>query len=599
MRLYTSFGLACVTAPFAGVVRRRGLLRLGLISVVALLTVGIGANAATADSDVTPPELRALSVVTPSVDVSSGGATVTMDATITDDLSGYRGGTMYVRSPSGQLVGANPEHVSGDTYQIVFDIPQYAEAGVWRTYYLDLIDNAGNRVSFDDPGLLARGFDVFFEVTADSDVTPPELRALSVVTPSVDVSSGGATVTMDATITDDLSGYRGGTMYVRSPSGQLVGANPEHVSGDTYQIVFDIPQYAEAGVWRTYYLDLIDNAGNRVSFDDPGLLARGFDVFFEVTADSDVTPPELRALSVVTPSVDVSSGGATVTMDATITDDLSGYRGGTMYVRSPSGQLVGANPEHVSGDTYQIVFDIPQYAEAGVWRTYYLDLIDNAGNRVSFDDPGLLARGFDVFFEVTADSDVTPPAIRPTIGGDRGTNGWYTSNVSVTWTVTDPESAITSTTGCDAVTLIAETAGRTLTCSATSAGGTATETVTIKIDKTAPTTTCSANPATLWPPNHRLVAVTASTTVGDGLSGPAGFTLESVASSEPDSGMGTEDIANDIQGFTLGAADTTGMLRAERFNKDGRVYTLRYVGRDRAGNTGKCTAVVRVPHDAS
>jgi hypothetical protein len=58
--------------------------------------------------------------------------------------------------------------------------------------------------------------------------------------------------------------------------------------------------------------------------------------------------------------------------------------------------------------------------------------------------------------------------------------------VTVTWIVTDPESAIVSTTGCEETILDYETMGTDLTCSATSAGGTHQESVTIKIDMTPP-----------------------------------------------------------------------------------------------------------------
>jgi hypothetical protein len=83
-------------------------------------------------------------------------------------------------------------------------------------------------------------------------------------------------------------------------------------------------------------------------------------------------------------------------------------------------------------------------------------------------------------------ADSTPPVITPNIQGTLGDNGWYTSNVTVTWTVTDDESAITSKTGCGSTTIGTDTAGQTVTCSATSAGGTNSKSVTIKRDVTPP-----------------------------------------------------------------------------------------------------------------
>ena len=42
----------------------------------------------------------------------------------------------------------------------------------------------------------------------------------------------------------------------------------------------------------------------------------------------------------------------------------------------------------------------------------------------------------------------TPPrSITPSVTGTLGNNGWYRSDVSVSWSVTDAESEITSTQG--------------------------------------------------------------------------------------------------------------------------------------------------------
>jgi hypothetical protein len=83
--------------------------------------------------------------------------------------------------------------------------------------------------------------------------------------------------------------------------------------------------------------------------------------------------------------------------------------------------------------------------------------------------------------------DPTPPVVTPVVFGTLGSNGWYRSSVTVNWTVVDPESLILSTSGCNTTTLSADTTGTALSCSATSDGGTATVTKTLKVDKTAPT----------------------------------------------------------------------------------------------------------------
>ena len=92
--------------------------------------------------------------------------------------------------------------------------------------------------------------------------------------------------------------------------------------------------------------------------------------------------------------------------------------------------------------------------------------------------------------------DYTAPVVTPTVTGTLGTNGWYRSNVAVSWTVTDNESPIVSTEGCDPSTVAADTAGTSFTCTATSAGqgGPGSGSVTVKRDTAPPTMSCGQAP---------------------------------------------------------------------------------------------------------
>src|SRR5207244_902720 len=79
-----------------------------------------------------------------------------------------------------------------------------------------------------------------------------------------------------------------------------------------------------------------------------------------------------------------------------------------------------------------------------------------------------------------------------------GDNGWYRSDVTVTWTIHDLESDIKSSTGCSPTTLTADTTGITLTCMAVNTAGlSASASVTVKLDKTPPSASAVASP----PPN--------------------------------------------------------------------------------------------------
>lgn len=87
---------------------------------------------------------------------------------------------------------------------------------------------------------------------------------------------------------------------------------------------------------------------------------------------------------------------------------------------------------------------------------------------------------------VTMALDSTPPVITPTIApaAPDGANGWYREPVSVTWSVSDPDSPVSAPVGCNAA--FPGEGAASLTCSATSAGGTTSVPLTIKRDSTPP-----------------------------------------------------------------------------------------------------------------
>ena len=195
---------------------------------------------------------------------------------------------------------------------------------------------------------------------------------------------------------------------------------------------------------------------------------------------------------------------------------------------------------------------------------------------------------------VTVRIDRTAPEIAAFVSPQPNAAGWNSSDATVTWSVRDPETGIVSFSGCGTQTLANETAGLTLTCSATNgAGESSSRSVTVRIDRTPPVLTCAATPALVWPPSGQMVPVSISVNVADALSGGAGFSLLSYTVSDPGAGP------NAVTGFSVGAASSSGLVEAlRRGNGDAREYTFTYRGLDVAGLAGLCTATVVVPHDS-
>jgi uncharacterized repeat protein (TIGR01451 family) len=317
----------------------------------------------------------------------------------------------------------------------------------------------------------------------------------------------------------------------------------------------------------------------------------------------------------------IASSPATVTVATYSTDPVSGpifAAGGFFDV-----QVIGADP----GDSVAARFYYPSTlagaAEAALQLQYWTgtawapvvgsggtaavkDVTNNldgtvSGGRfaVTFDNtstPRIIDLSGTVF--ALAATDTTAPMTVAMRSPMPNAKGWNNTNVTVTLTAADNDSGVAQTVfdingrGWQTYSgpfVLATDGVYTIRFRSEDAAGNAEpiRTLTIRIDKAAPRIQVWALPHVLWPANGHFRDVFVYVDVDDSLSGESGFTLLSVESDEPVESSG------DIVGWTIGAADWYGKLRAERSNRgDGRVYTLTYRGIDRAGNAA--TGAVRV-----
>jgi hypothetical protein len=170
---------------------------------------------------------------------------------------------------------------------------------------------------------------------------------------------------------------------------------------------------------------------------------------------------------------------------------------------------------------------------------------------------------------INVPADNTPPVITPIVSGTIGNNGWYINDVTVSWTVTDAESEVSSKTGCDSTTINADTAGTTLTCVATSAGGTNSQSVTIKRDATPPTISGSASPAPN-PAGWNKEDVTVTFTCSDALSD-----IDSCTASQT---LSTEGAGQSSTGTAVDKAGNTASATVSGINIDKTVPTVTITG---------------------
>jgi hypothetical protein len=169
---------------------------------------------------------------------------------------------------------------------------------------------------------------------------------------------------------------------------------------------------------------------------------------------------------------------------------------------------------------------------SGVTGPYAGDGIGEQTASCSYTDNGGLTATASATYGIV---DPTAPTIGYTLSpaSPDGSNGWYRSNVVLTWAVTEAESPSSlDKSGCVDQNITADQAGTTYSCSATSAGGSASPVqVTIKRDATAPGASAGVSPAANAAGWHRG-AVTVSFSGTDTGSGIASCTDAVVLSAE-------------------------------------------------------------------
>jgi len=187
-----------------------------------------------------------------------------------------------------------------------------------------------------------------------------------------------------------------------------------------------------------------------------------------------------------------------------------------------------------------------------------------------------------------------------------GANGWYRSAVTVTLGASDNCSGVArtefSTDG--GVTWEPYTGDLALVSDGVStihyrsvdiAGNAeAAQSLTVKIDQTAPTVSLSADPSLIWPPNGRTVPVVISGAGADATSGLAEVSY--VVTDEYGLPLGIPSRL--LNGGSATWADQLEVeARRHGYDSDGRVYQVVATLVDVAGNTATATAIIRVPHD--
>ena len=354
-------------------------------------------------ADASAPVLTDLVIAAPAIDTNSGDKTGIVDVHFTDTGSGVESVEVTVTSPSGTrtahgYASAGALTAGGTTNNgsipVAVRIPQWTEDGPWGITEVVLTDVAGNRAVFDKAALDATaGLDRTFTVNAGDDTVAPSLTTLALTPSTVDTTSHANDLLVTAGLTDATSGVSYARIQIASPGtpprtylAYLSPASGTPQSG-TWTDTITLPKGSLPGTYSVTHVDVYDEAGNTRSYT-PDQLPAGTTKTVNVIGTADTSAPTLSSVTVLSPSLTVSSVGKEADVRVDVADVGSGFSYGLMSLISPSGQTVittlfdrdNLRTGNAASGSYLVSFFVPTYAESGTWRLGGLSLRDAIGN---------------------------------------------------------------------------------------------------------------------------------------------------------------------------------------------------------------------------
>lgn len=323
------------------------------------------------DTDIIPPTLTMASFVPQQV---QDGESTTLTAVVTDNLSGVRGVSGVIVSPSGALQGFSCRR-EGDRYVASIAVPKEAAAGEWSIRYMTLSDNASNSVNLN----AAQARASFTVVSSRSDSTAPLLRDVRIDRAAM---TAGEANTIRVVAEDDKSGVAQVSGVFVSPSKTARLGFGCRDAGGTWECNMTPPKCLDCGLWQLEQVQVQDKANNLATFrmDNP-IVSR---INLDITGEScDSEPPLLQSL-VLNPLVVSNLEGGAIRVEALLADEGCGVASLSGQAVPPDG--VGGQRAYFSlepaGDGRMFVgtIRIDKFAAKGQWTIAWMQALDKGHN---------------------------------------------------------------------------------------------------------------------------------------------------------------------------------------------------------------------------
>ena len=329
------------------------------------------------DSDTIPPQLSSIEFAPPQI---HDGEQTTVVVTAVDDLSGVRGISGTLGSPTGKAMQGFATQREGETDRWVghITIPRDAEQGLWKVRFLNLSDNASNSVTLSDTQGTVPASAVLRVISSESDSTPPVLKNAWLDRRAM---RGGEKNTLFVEASDDSSGVNLVSAVFQSPSkAARIGAGCRSGDGNVWQCEISAPACVDCGDWQLEQITLQDKANNLATFRRDNPIVQP--VVVNIMGDScDSNAPLLQSVIVDPLSIAPASGSAVVTITVVANGNSCGISGVSGQYTGPVAGSGGFFPLQSSGEgTWSGRIQLDPHAARGTWKINSIQLTDQGHN---------------------------------------------------------------------------------------------------------------------------------------------------------------------------------------------------------------------------
>ena len=302
--------------------------------------------------------------------------------TATDDMSGIRGISGTITSPTGKALQGFAGVKAGeeDRYIGRFVVPKNGEEGLWRVNVITMNDNASNSITLTlSQGTLNTNATLRV-ISSQGDSTPPVLKGARAEKRTM---RAGEPNPIYITAEDDKSGVNLVSAVFQSPNKRArIGAGCQASDATTWVCeMSSLPACIDCGDWQLEQVTLQDKANNLATYrlDNPIVAS----VKINISGDScDNEAPRLIGVVLDQNNIAMGRDPVTITVTVTATDDACGVDGVSGQYVGPVQGSGGFFPFQKAGDenTWVGRITLDPRAPRGQWRLTSIQLTDKGHN---------------------------------------------------------------------------------------------------------------------------------------------------------------------------------------------------------------------------